>query len=139
MAVRNAISTQRQFLVRVSGINGYFSTKGGGEVEADTSKAWDGGQLAPEVLSSPAETSNITVSRPYRPTIHQANRKRLSGLVGRWRTTISVQDVDADMRAIGRPTTYADALLVRASPPEVDAASGDTAMWELEFAVSGEA
>jgi hypothetical protein len=139
VTVRNPIASQRQALVRVSGVTGYWSTKTGGETSADTSTAWDGGSLTPEVLSSPATTANIVVSRPYRPAIHQSIRKSLAGKVGRWRTTVSVQDVDADLHPIGRPVTYADALLVRVTAPEHDAGSGDTSMWELEFAVSREA
>jgi hypothetical protein len=136
---RNPASSQRQMLVRVSGVDGYWANKSGGESTADTSKAWDGGSLLPEVLSAPAERGNITVSRPYRPAIHQSTRKALAKKVGRWRTTLSVQDTDVDLNPIGRPTTYPDALLVRVSAPDHDAGSGDTAVWELEFAISGEA
>lgn len=135
----NPVASQRQMLVKVSNIAGYWASKSGGEVSADTSKAWDGGSLRPEVLSAPAEHGNITVSRPYRPAVHANLRKTLAARVGRWRTTLSVQDTDADLHRIGRPVTYPNALLVRVTAPEHDAASGDAATWELEFAVSSEA
>lgn len=130
-----APASQRQFLVNVSGVPGNFQTKTGGETSSETTKNYDGGSLVPDVLASPAETDNITVSRAYNFArdyqAHAAARKK----VGRWRTTISVTPTDEDLVATGTPTTYPNALLVRVSEPDVDSSSGDVAMFELEFAV----
>jgi hypothetical protein len=130
-----APASQRQFIVNVSGIPGNFQTKSGGETSSDTTKNYDGGSLVPDVLASPAETDNITVSRAYNyerdHNAHVAARRK----VGRWRTTVSVTPTDEDLKTIGDPTTYPDALLVRVSEPDVDSSSGDVAMFELEFAV----
>ena len=127
--------SQRQFLVNVSGIAGNFQTKSGGETSSETTKNYDGGSLNAEVLASPAETDNITVSRAYDylrdSQAHRDARKK----VGRWRTTISVTPTNEDLVAMGTPTTYPNALLVRVSEPDVDSSSGDVAMFELEFAV----
>ena len=136
---KGAPAAQRQALVRVSGIERFWASKSGGEYSSDTTKVWDGGLLTPEVLAGPADISNITVSRPYRPNNDQAIRRSLAKKVGRWRTTVSVQETDANLTPIGRPITYANALLVRCTAPDADASSGDTAVWELEFAVNGEA
>lgn len=135
----NAVAAQRQQLVKVSGFPGYFATKEGGDVEAETSKVYDGGELRPEVLASPSETGNVTVSRPYRPGIHKPILDRLAKQVGRFRTTVSVQDTDADLIPIGKPTTYPAALLVRMTRPEHDAGSSDAGTFELEFAIGEEA
>jgi hypothetical protein len=135
----NPVSSQRQMLVRVSGVKGYWATKSGGEATADTSKAWDGGQLKAEVLSAPAEFGNITLTRPYRPREHASVWRYLSQRVGRYRATLSIQDADEDMHAIGRPTTYPGALLVRVTPPESDASSSDAQMWETEWAIPDQA
>lgn len=128
-------AAQRQFLVKVSGIDGYFATKTGGDTSSDASDVYDGGSLTPEKLASPATSDDITVGRPYDPERDQPVINRLRAQVGRHRTTVSVQPTDADLVAIGAPTTYANALLIGCTEPEVDAASGDPAVFELTFAV----
>ena len=139
MSDNNAPASQRQQLVAVSGWTGYFATKSGGEVTADTNPVWDGGSLKPSNLAGPATTANIVVSRPYRPGLHAATLKSWEKVVGRKRTTVWVRDTDPDLGPIGTPTVYADALLVRVTRPDHDAASSDPGMIELEFAVSGAA
>lgn len=128
-------AAQRQFTTTVSGVVDQFASKTGGETTADTSDVWDGGRRSPEKLASPAVTSNITVSRPYRPARDAPIIARLRKRVGSFRATVNVQPTDADGVAYGPPITYANALLVRIAEPEFDAASGDAAMFELEFAV----
>lgn len=135
----NAPASARQQLVEVAGIPGYFATKTGGEITSESSKVWDGGSLKPESMSGPAETGNVTVTRPYRPGLHNAVLKRLAKQVGRYRTTVSVWDTDPDLGPVGQPTVYADALLVRLMRPDADAASSDSSTFELEFAVDEEA
>lgn len=129
-------SAQRQFLVKVAGIDGYFSTKTGGNVAADTSKVYDGGDPTPFVLASPAEAENVTVGRPYDALRDAPLLARLRGRVGRDSFTVSVTPLDRDYVVVGAPTVYPDALLVAVNEPETDAGSGDAAMFELEFAVA---
>lgn len=135
----DAIASQRQRLVKVAGWDGYFATSEGGEVSAEGTKAWDGGQLTPEVLSTPAETDNITVSRPYRPALHAEKLREWKKRVGRLRTTLSIADTDEDLDAgvLDSVETYPAALLVRVKPPQSDASSSDANTFELEFAVAG--
>lgn len=128
-------AAQRQFLVGVEGVTGYFATKTGGETSADTTDVYDGGSPTPEKLAAPATTANVTVSRPWDPERDGPVVARLASQVGRWRTTVSVQPTDADLIPVGSPTVYANALLVRVQDPEADAASGDAATIELEFAI----
>lgn len=130
-----AKASQRQFLVSVSGIGGYFATKTGGEVSSDSSKVWDGGSLQPDLLSAPAEADNITVGRPYDPLRDAPVIAALKRVVGRSRHTVVVVPTDEDLVAVAKPTTYSRALLVRVGEPEADAASGDAASYELEFAI----
>lgn len=128
-------SAQRQFLVSVAGISvGYWSSKSGGGVEADTSDVYNGGDLNPEKLASPATTSNVTLGRPYSVVRDDPIWHRLAKLCGRWRTSVTVQPTDENLTPMGQPTVYPDALLVRCEPPEHDASSGDASMFELEFA-----
>lgn len=129
-------SAQRQFLIKVSGIDGYFTTKSGGGISANTSKAYDGGSLIPDVLSGPAEVENVTVSRAYDYGRDHALIKRLRQKVGSWVTTVTITPTDRDLVALADPTVYSDALLVRLTDPDSDAGSGDIANFELEFAIS---
>lgn len=130
-----AKAAQRQYLVKVSGIEGRFSTKSGGNITADVSKQYDGGSLVPDVLSSPAEAENITVGRAYDHRRDAAILKQLKKQVGSKRVTITVTPTDQDMVALNRPSVYPRALLVGVTEPEYDSSSGDFATFELEFAI----
>lgn len=130
-----AKASQRQFLVKVSGVEGLFATKTGGDTTAEATDVWDGGRLTPEKLASPPATSDVVVSRPYDAHRDAAIVRFLRATVGRGRTTISIQGTDADLIAVGSPVVYANALLIGVTAPEVDAASGDPARFELTFAV----
>lgn len=134
-ASTDPIASQRQALVSVEGIAGYFATRSGSATSADVGDVYDGGALEAEKLASPPSTDNLVVGRPYRPVRDGEVKRRLRPLVGRWRTTVTVQDTDADLSPIGQPDVYDDALLVGVTPPESDAASGDAARIELTFAV----
>lgn len=129
-------SAQRQFLVKVVGVDEYFANKTGGNIAADTNKVYDGGSLIPDVMSSPAEVDNITVARAFDLIRDEAMVTLMRGRVGKWRTTVSVTPTDEDLVAVGKPVVYANALLVGFTEIEVDASSGDAATFELEFAVS---
>mgnify|MGYP000123693160 CR=1 FL=1 len=128
-------SAQRQFLIKVAGIDGYFATKSGGDISSDTNKVYDGGSDTPDVLAGPAEADNITVSRSFDLQRDAPVLARLRQLVGRWTTTVSVTPTDRDLIAVGAPQVYPDALLVGLTEPETDASSGDAAEFELEFAI----
>lgn len=130
-----APSTQQAWLISVSGIPGYWQNFSGGEKSSETSKDYDGGSLEPEVLASPAEIDNITVTRSYKASRDYEAHRSASSRVGRWRTTVSVTPTDEDLVANGPPRTWPNALLVRCTEIEVDRSSGDAATWELEFAV----
>lgn len=129
-------SAQRQFLVKVTGIAGFFANKSGGEVTADASRVYDGGSLNPEVMTSPAQTGDITVSRPFDRARDYPVQRQLQSKVGTWRTTVHVTPTDEMLVATDEPTVYT-AVLTGVTPPETDAASGDPAVLELTFAVEG--
>lgn len=129
-------AAQRQFLVTVDGILTPFAQKSGGEVTSDATKVWDGGSTTPDVIAAPAEVGDLTLTRPYDPLRDQEILNRLLTLVGQWRTTISVQPAESDLRAARvKPRVYPQALLIGVREPEVDASSGDAADYELTFAV----
>lgn len=127
-------SAQRQSLVKVAGIDGYFATKTGGDTEGEVSLAYDGGKAKPEKLSGPPVVGEVVVSRTYDPLRDAALEKELRKKVGRWYTTVSVQPTDADLVALPvPPTVYTNALLRRVVGPEHDASSGDPQVLELTF------
>lgn len=129
-------ASQRQFLVKVDGIDGYFMTKSGGNLSAGTNKVYDGGKTEPEVIASPAEADDVSVSRGYDPYRDGPVLADLRRRVGRFRATVSVTPTDEDLVAIGDdPEVYPEALLTGLNNPEADASSGDAAMFELTFAI----
>jgi hypothetical protein len=130
-------SANRQFLVKVEGIDGFFATKSGGEVTADSSKVWDGGSLKPSVLASPPEVGDVTCSRPYDRTRDQPMLDRLILMVSSWTTTVSVTPTDGALNVIPgtKPRVYSGALLTGVREVEPDASSGDASDLELTFAV----
>jgi hypothetical protein len=121
--------------VKVSGINGYFMSKSGGNISSSPSKVWDGGSNIPDVIAAPPEADNITVGRAFDIDRDNDDLTRIRQQVGLLRATISVTPTDVNMVAKGTPTVYPDALLVGLSEPEMDSSGGDAAMWELEFAI----
>ena len=129
-----AFISQRQYVVTVDRIVGNFMTKGGGSVSADSTKIYDGGTKTPAIITGISEVENITVGRAFDTTRDRAMLQTLRSQVGRFETTIKVQETDADYVAVGSPTVYANAVLVGITEPEYDSGSGDPAMVELEFA-----
>lgn len=127
-------SAQRQFLISVAGIPGYFARRPAHEVTADAAREFDGGSLTPEVLTGPGIPQDLVVGRAYKPERDADVLAKLRPLVSRWRTTITVQPTDRDLVKVGRPTVYTG-ILIRTSDPDADSNSGDAARWELTFAV----
>lgn len=128
-------AAQRQFLVSVAGVPGLFASKSGGNTTSEVNRVYNGGSLTPELMAAPAQTEDVTAGRPWDPERDAPIVARLRPLVGRGRMTVSVQPTDVDLIAIGRPTVYANALLIGVTEPEADADSGDPARLELTFAV----
>ena len=129
-------SSQRQFLWNVDGIAAPFAQKTGGEVTSHAPKVWDGGALTADVIASPPQGGDATLTRPFDPERDGPILDRLLSLVGNWRTTISGQALTGDMRAARtKPRVYPNALLIGVREPEHDASSGEAADYELTFAV----
>jgi hypothetical protein len=128
--------SQRQMLWTIEGIPGRWATKTGGDVSADVSPVWDGGEDHPEQMSGPASADNVTLTRPVDDERDLAELKRLRKLVGRFTGTITGQPTNKDLFPIGDPTVYPDALLQSMSEPEYDASSSDPQTVSVTFAIS---
>ena len=129
-------SSARQFLVKVEGVLGFFATKQGGNVTADSTKVYDGGSLKPSIITNPPTAEDVEVTRPYDPDRDDEPMRQLLQLVGSWSTTVSVTPTDADLTAIAPPRVYPNARLVGVTEPEVGASSGDPATFGLTFAIA---
>ena len=134
-----AIAAQRQFKVQAGNTTFpttmYFATFSGGRSSADVTKVWSGGSLIPDLLSAPTEVENITLSKPWDPATDSALLIALRDKVGELVTSVTVTDTDRDLAPSTTSRTFNECLLVGVTEPEVDAASGDAASWEIEFAV----
>lgn len=128
-------SSQRMFLIKVDGITGYFQTKTGGNVAAETTKVYDGGSLTPDIVAGIPDADDITISRNYDPARDGELVTQLLKLVGVWDTTLSIQPTDAAFNAIGKPRVYSGCRLKGCNEPDVDSGSGDAAPFELVFAI----
>lgn len=128
-------SSARQFLVKVDGIEGFWATKQGGGVSADTTPVYDGGNTKPDIISNPAMAEDVTVTRPFDAERDWDMLTALNQQVGSYTATVSVTPTNADLVAIKPPRVYANALLKAVQEPETDAGSGDAATCGLVFAI----
>ena len=126
---------QHQGLVTVEALPGYWATKTGGNITADTTPVWDGGADEPEVLSGRATAENVVTARPFDLDRDLPELRGLRRQVGKLRSTVSVQYTDGDGYPVGDPTVYPEALLVGLNDPEVNAASTDASTLELTWAI----
>lgn len=127
-------AAQRQFLASIKGIEGFWATVTGDEVTSEATRAVDGGNLKPDVLTSPGQPGDMTCSRLYRPARDRELLRKLRAVAGRWRTSITVQDTDPDLIPVGKPTVHTGKLL-RVTGPERDQGSGEAARISLVFAI----
>ncbi len=135
----NAATVGNQQQWTVDGWDGYWASKTGGETTGETTTAYDGGEKTPEVLAGNKQTSNLILTRLYRPGPHAAKAREWESKVLSLRTTVTGYDTDPDLGPVGEPLAYNDALLVRVKRPDYDASSSSPQYLELEFATSGPA
>ena len=132
-------ATQKQVLVSVSGIPGYWNESSGADVTAAVTKIFEGGNERPVVLGGVPETSDIEVIRPYHPDTHGTILAKLKKEVGRGRFTVTKQPTDANKVKVGKPETHPSCLLIGATSTEHKEGSGDAQTWKLTFSTSGAA
>lgn len=126
-------SSQRMFLVKVGGVDGYFQTKTGGDITSEAARVYDGGSNTPDILAAPREIGEITVARAYDRFRDADVLRQLRKLVGEWSTDVSVTDTDEKLVAYGKPVTYVNSLLTGLKEIESDSSSGEPTSFELTF------
>jgi hypothetical protein len=129
-------AAQYQFLIRVTGWPGYFVSRTGGDNQANVQKVYDGGAMTPDVMAGRRTTNNLVVQRHFDPDRDGPIVSQYGPLVGRYRTTVSVQPTDEDLVPVGPARVYPDAMLNRLAEPGANANSDDPSTWEAEFAVA---
>jgi hypothetical protein len=128
-------SRARSFLITVSGVDGFFDTKTGGNPSAGTRKYFNGGDTVPDVNTDPTEYSDLVVGRAFRVGRDDRMLTTQRRNVGNTEHTIRVQPTDAQGVPVGIATTYRGTL-IGSSDPDVDSNSGDPAKAELRFSIA---
>lgn len=126
-------SNESHFIVTVGGIPYPFAVKTGGEVSGDVTKVFDGGATAPDLIPGRRLVGDLIISAPYARARDQAQIDRLMSRVLVERQPISIQPTDSDYIVDGDPMVYPDCLLMRVTPPNVNAGGSDAATWEMAW------
>lgn len=126
--------SQRQQLVTIDGIDGYWAQRTGGEGETTVTRVYNGGDVDPEILPGPRTFTDLVVTRPYdRVRDGQYTAFLLAGL-GVWTTSISVTATDENLIPQGGPDIYTGKL-THVKLPEANASSGAASEIALTFAI----
>lgn len=131
----------RQDQVRVSlTVNntdyGVWDTMSGGEVDSEE-VTWRAGGLSKRVsLGGPQEVGTITLTRLYDLTRDHTRIHDLINGAGNARAVVTVQPLDANANAFGKPLVY-PGTLKKVQPPERDSNSSDVAEIEIEVTPDG--
>lgn len=128
-------SRARSFLITVSGVDGFFDRKTGGNPSAGTRKYFNGGDTVPDINTDPPEYSDLVVSRAYRVGRDDRMLRSQRPNVSITEHTIRVQPTNAQGVPVGIATTYRGTL-IGTSDPDVDSNSGDPAAAELRFSIA---
>lgn len=129
-------ATQKQSLVTVTGISGYFSGFSGGATTAETRVAYDGGALIPDTLPSVPKVENITVTRHYDHVRDGALIKSLRKKVGTGLYTVSRTPTDERLVPIGAPEVYSKCRLISVSRSDYASDGSEAETFELQFTPS---
>lgn len=120
-----AFSDQRQFLVSVAGIAGSFWAQiSGGDVSVPTTKAFDGGNPIPQVLTGNPTVDDLVLTRNYDPgrdgPLAQQLKQQLMG--GQpFRTVIQQDPTDPSYQPTGNPPDTWSGVLTKVTVPKADA------------------
>ena len=127
-----------EWLIKVSGIREEFTSFTGGNPEREVTRGWNGGANGYEHKAGPVTYGDITVSKDYRRS-DESWLSRYRGRNGVVRATITKQQLDENMRKVGKPLVYPDCVLQSMTEPE--AATGDATIGQISlvFATKGPA
>lgn len=120
-----AFSDQRQFLVSIAGIAGSFWAQlSGGDLSVPTTKAYDGGNPIPQVLTGNPVVDDLVCTRNFDPGRDASIAQQLlAQLMGgqQFSTTISQDPTDPAYRPTGDPPITWSGVLTKVVTPKTDA------------------
>jgi hypothetical protein len=116
---------------------GVFDKVTGGETDSGVTSKRPGGFAQSLALGGPKTVSNLVLSRGYRLARDHDVVQQLLNSVGRCQVVVSIQPLDINANAYGKPIVYTG-ILKRVKTPDVDSESSAAGMLELEVIVDGE-
>ena len=121
-----AFSDQRQFLVSIAGIAGSFWAQlSGGDLSVPTTKAFDGGNPVPQILTGNPVVDDLVVTRNYDPGRDGPIARQLKAQLQAgqpFRTTITQDPTDPGYKPTGNPPDTWVGVLTKVTTPKADAA-----------------
>ena len=126
--------SQRQSLVTVDGIDGYWAQRTGGEGDTPFTKVYNGGDLNPELLAGPTTYTDVVLTRPYDRVRDGQYKAFLLAAQGSWQTTIAEVDTDANLIPQATGVSWVGKLS-HVKWPETNSSSGAAAEIALTFAI----
>ena len=113
-----------------------FDKVAGGEVDSGATITRPGGLAQSLALGGPPTVSNLTVSRAYPLARDHDVIQQLYDSVGRCPVVVTIQPLDINANAYGKPIVYGG-LLKRVKTLDIDSESSAAGMLELEIVVDG--
>ena len=115
---------------------GVFDDSSGGAVKATEKKYRPGGMGDVITLGGLSQVDNIKLMRAFDRTRDADLIRLFIDRVGKGRTTVVKQPLDADKNAFGRALVYSG-LLLTFEPSDVKAESSDLDMYTIEVSTDG--
>lgn len=115
---------------------GTWDTLTGAEIDSDETTYKPGAMGARVSLGGSTNIGTVVVGRLFDLTRDLSVVHWLISRVGKGSAVISKQSLDVDGNVFGRPLVYTGKLK-KVTPPEVDSASSDAALIELEITPTG--
>ncbi len=128
-------TAERQSLITVQGVAGYWQTRTGGEGTAAASKEFDGGSLTAEIITGNIEYSDVVVTRMWDDQVDGRLFPWLLTMQGRLVAWISDAQTDANLVPTGDVLQFLGTL-IKVTPPQANTNSNAAKKISLTFAIS---
>src|SRR4029077_10983834 len=113
----------------------YWSATTGGAKGGTITRAYDGGNPVPYILSSPPVVDDLVCSRPYKVGRDDLLIANLLPQVMAWSTSITQQPTDPNYKPGGTPIVWTG-LLSKVQGPDTDANTEGAAMVVVTFTIA---
>lgn len=113
-------SDQRQFLVQIEGLSGFWAKLTGGNKSVPAAEAYDGGNPQPGITTGNPTIADITTSRAFDPDRDGTILASLKRQIGVFTTTITSIFTDPNFVPVGGSEQW-QVILIDVMGPQVDA------------------